>query len=271
MDRSLGRIVRALRLRLGWRQADLARRAGVSARAISKLERHGPGSFTVRSLAKICEPLDIDLRVYGRWRGGELDRLLDAGHAALQDLMKRRLEGHGWLVRAELTFNRYGERGSIDLFAFHPASGALLVVEIKTVIADVQGLLRPLDVKVRLAVEIAADLGWRPRAVVPALIISEDSTSRRRVAQHSALFGRFATGGHAAATWLRHPNGAPSGLLMFAKSSRGTGGAVRRPGRQRVRLRPATPSSAERGPSAGEVDSGTRGCHMTRTRPARAG
>lgn len=245
MDRSLGKIVRALRLRLGWRQADLARRAGVSARAISKLERHGPGGFTVRTLLRICEPLDIDLRVYGRWRGGELDRLLDAGHAALQDLVKRRLEVLGWLVRAEVTFNRYGERGSIDLLTFHPASGILLVVEIKTVIADVQGLLRPLDVKVRLAAESAADLGWRPRTVVPAIILSEESTSRRRVARHPALFGRFATRGHAAGIWLRHPSGAPSGLLMFVKSSDGTGGAASRPGRQRVRVQRSSSSSSQ--------------------------
>jgi hypothetical protein len=192
--------------------------------------------------------MDIDLRVYGRWRGGELDRLLDAGHAALQDLIKRRLEGLGWLVRAEVTFNTYGDRGSIDLLAFHPASGVLLVVEIKTVVADVQGLLRPIDVKVRLASEIAADGGWRPNAVVPALIIAEDTTSRRRVAEHAALFGRFALKGHAAAGWLRQPTAEPSGLLMFVKLSDGTGGAARRPGRQRVRVRRGHLSSAE-GPS----------------------
>jgi hypothetical protein len=162
-------------------------------------------TFTVRTLERICEPLDIDLRIYGRWRGGELDRLLDAGHAALQDLVKRRLEAAAWLVRAEVTFSRFGERGSIDLLAFHPASGILLVVEIKTVIADVQGLLRPIDVKVRLAGHVAAELGWHPRTVVPALMISEESTSRRRVAEHAALFGRFATRGSAAGRWLRQP------------------------------------------------------------------
>ena len=115
MDRSLGRVVRALRLRLGWRQVDLARRAGQSRRAVSKLEREGPAGFTDRTLRRICEPLEIDLLVFGRWRGGELDRLLDAGHATLQTLFKSRLEAAGWIVQAEATFSRYGERGSIDL------------------------------------------------------------------------------------------------------------------------------------------------------------
>jgi hypothetical protein len=153
---------------------------------------------------------------------------------------------HDWSVRAEATFSRYGQRGSIDLLAFHPGSRILLVVEIKTVVSDVQGLLRPIDVKVRLAGEVAVNRGWRPDTVVAASIISEDTTSRRRIAQHSAPFGRFALRGHAAARWLRQPTGEPSGLLMFVKSSGGTGGSARRPGRQRVRARRGSPSSEQR-------------------------
>jgi transcriptional regulator with XRE-family HTH domain len=235
MDRSLGRVVRALRLRLGWRQLDLARRAGVSARAISKLERQGPAGFTVRTLRKICEPLDVDLQVYGRWRGGELDRLLDAAHAALQAQFTRLLDAAGWLIRIEVTFSRYGERGSIDVLAFHPAAETLLVVEIKTVIADVQGLLRPLDAKVRLARDIAADLDWNARRVVACLVVAEESTARRRVADHEPLFQRFAVRGWAARGWLRQPEGTPSGLLLFVKSSGGTRNASSRAGVQRVR------------------------------------
>ncbi|MGH2386204.1 MAG: hypothetical protein ACRDGB_14305, partial [Candidatus Limnocylindria bacterium] len=173
--------------------------------------------------------------VYGRWRGGELDRLLDAGHAALQALCKGQLDAAGWIVRVEVTFSRFGERGSIDLLAFHPATRTLLVVEIKTVIADVQGLLRPIDAKVRLAMGIAHDLGWEPRAVVPALVVSDDSTARPRVAAHAALFSRFEQRGWAARRWLRAPNGSTTGLLLFVDPSHGVGGAASRPGRQRVR------------------------------------
>ena len=243
MDRSLGKVVRALRLRLGWRQIDLARRAEVSRRVISKLEREGPAGFTVRTLRRICEPLDIDLHVYGRSRGGELDRLLDAGHAALQALFKTQLELAGWIVRVEVTFSRYGERGSIDLLAFHPATRTLLVVEIKTIIADVQGLLRPIDVKVRLARDIARELGWEPRAIVPALVVPEHSTARRRVAAHAALFSRFLLRGWPAREWLRAPADAITGLLLFVDPSDGTGGAISQTGRQRVRRNRAGPRS----------------------------
>lgn len=243
MDRSIGKVVRALRLRLVWRQIDLARRAGVSRRLISKLERHGPSGLTVRTLRRICEPLDIDLHVYGRWRGGELDRLLDAAHAALQALFKTQLEAADWIVRVEVTFSRYGERGSIDLLAFHPATRTLLVVEIKTVIADVQGLLRPIDAKVRLARDIARELGWEPRVIVPALVVPEHSTARRRVAAHAALFSRFSLRGWPARDWLRAPADTITGLLLFVDPSDGTGGASSQPGRQRVRRNRAGPRS----------------------------
>lgn len=251
-DVRVGRLVRALRLRLGWRQIDLARHAGVSRRVISKLEREGPAGFTVRTLERICEPLDIDLHVYGRWRGGELDRLLDAGHAALQALFKGQLEAAGWIVRVEVTFSRYGERGSIDLLAFHPATRILLVVEVKTVIADVQGLLRPIDVKVRLARDIARDFGWEPRFIVPMLVVLEDSTARRRVAAHAALFSRFALHGWPARRWLQAPDGGASGLLLFVDPSNGTGGATSRPGRQRVRAKPSSPRSERSAPVAND-------------------
>lgn len=53
------------------------------------------------------------------------------------------LQSHGWLPRVEATYSRFGERGSIDVLAFHAATRTLLVVEIKTVIADAQGLALP--------------------------------------------------------------------------------------------------------------------------------
>ena len=45
--------------------------------------------------------------------------------------MVRLLVAAGWEVVPEATFNEFGERGSIDILAFHPKHGALLVVEVK--------------------------------------------------------------------------------------------------------------------------------------------
>ena len=66
----------------------------------------------------------------------------------------------GWQTATEVTFNIRHERGSIDILAFHEATGSLLVIEIKTVVPDLQGTLGTLDRKVRVATQIAAERGW---------------------------------------------------------------------------------------------------------------
>jgi hypothetical protein len=100
----------------------------------------------------------------------------------------RWLRAEGWEVDAEVTFSIAGERGSVDVLAFHPASGALLVVEVKSVVADVQGTLAGLDRTARLAVAIARGRGWRPTSISRLLVLPEDRTARRRVDRHRATF-----------------------------------------------------------------------------------
>ena len=137
----------------------------------------------------------------------------------------------------EVTFSRYGERGSIDILAWHAATGTLLVIEIKTVIVDVQSLLAGLDRKVRNAPFIARERGWQPQAVVPVLIVLEGTTARRRIAEHPALFARFALRGRAGSAWLRNPVGgpAPRGILLMTKLPKARSDDRRRAGRQRIR------------------------------------
>jgi len=189
------------------------------------------------TLSRVCAEAGLRLSLEGRWRGGELLRLLDAAHAALQDRLKRRLEAVGWLAAAEVTYARYGERGSVDLLAWHPPSGLLLVVEVKSTIADVQGLLRPLDAKVRLARGIARDLGWTARGVVACLAAADTTTNRRRIGEHRALFARFTVRGRAAARWLGRPAAAVPGLLLFLNPPPIPRGNVGRVGKRRISRR----------------------------------
>lgn len=79
---------------------------------------------------------ELDVRV--RWRGEELDRLLDAVHAALGERLVEILAGAGWQCAVEVTFWIRGEKGSVDLLAWHPTTGRLLVVETKSVVPDLQ-------------------------------------------------------------------------------------------------------------------------------------
>jgi Holliday junction resolvase-like predicted endonuclease len=57
----------------------------------------------------------------------------------------RYLDAAGWTVLTEVSFAVLGERGSIDVFARHAATGALLAVEVKTVVPDWQGMLAAID------------------------------------------------------------------------------------------------------------------------------
>jgi hypothetical protein len=127
----------------------------------------------------------------------------------------------------------YGERGVIDLLAFHPATGSLLVVELKTAIVDVNELVGTLDRKTRLASRVAADRGWRSRSVSRWLIVARGSTNHRRIDAHRAVLrAAFPDDGRAVRSWLHAPIGTVSALSTWSLSTRG--GAGRR-SLQRVR------------------------------------
>jgi transcriptional regulator with XRE-family HTH domain len=238
----MGRVVRMIRLRLGLTQADAGRRAGVSRSAVSLFERGLGSRLSVATVHAICAALDARLDHRLDWRGPELDRLLDARHAALGAAVKRRLERWGWTVQVEVSFSRFGERGRIDLLAFH-ASGILQVIEIKTGLVDVQALLGGIDVKTRLARQLSARYGWQVRRAIPVIVFAEDRTIRRRVSELDTLFDRFSLRGRACLTWLRRPvveSQAPSGLLWFAAVPAAggvrSGQRVRRPRRSRAAI-----------------------------------
>lgn len=249
-DTQLGAAIRLLRYRRGLRQADVAQRAGMSRSIVSMVERGKASELSVTMVRRVAGVLALPLGWDLGWKRADLDRLRDARHAALQNEFKRLLERHGWEVRAEVSFNRYGERGRIDLLARQPLAHVLLVVEIKSSIVDVQDLLGALDVKERVARAMAREMGWVAAPAVPGVVIAEGSTARRRVAAHGALFARFALRGQGALAWLRKPTGRPDGLLIFTGLSDSNGVAASRAGRQRVRLRRATLSTAphRRGP-----------------------
>ena len=242
-DRRLGMAVRARRHRRGWRLVDLAAAAGVGQSVCSLLEGGRVDRLTVRTARAIAGAVGLDLRWDIGWQRQEVDRLLDADHSATAAFWARRLESLGWIVRSEVSFNRYGDRGRIDLLALHPRHHVVLVVEIKTAIIDAQALLGGLDIKTRLAPFVARDLGWPARLIVPALIIAEGTTARRHIAGLAPLFARYASRGHAASSWLRDPVGSPSGILTFAKLPSSSGVDVRRAGRRRVRRRVAVSRS----------------------------
>jgi len=151
-----------------------------------------------------------------RSRANDLDRLVNARHAALAEAVARRISGlGGWMVRPEVSFNVYGERGVVDLLAWHAATRSLLVIELKTAIIDVGELLGTLDRKVRLGRGIARSLGWEPATVSAWLIVAEGRTNRRRVVEHRAVFASaFPDDGRTMRRWISRP-GAPVRAVSF--------------------------------------------------------
>ena len=202
-----GRGFKALRLRKRLRQDDLSAEAGVSRGVIARIESGHAAAVTVETLEKVARPLGARVICRLTWQGEGLDRLLDADHAAIVEGVVRALRDSSWLVATEVSFNIWGERGSIDVLAFHPTARAVLVVEVKSVVPDVQATLVTLDRKVRLAPEIARERGWEAAAVAKLLVIRDDRTARRRIEQHAATFGTtFPDRIARVRAWIRDPS-----------------------------------------------------------------
>lgn len=231
----IGRQLRALRLRRGLRQEDVGRAAHISRPVVSRIERGLIGNVQIGQLERATASLGATLDLRIRWNGEQLDRLLDDGHARLVEIVVALLRVSGWEVAVEVSYSIWGERGSIDVFAFHLLTRIVLVVEVKSVVPDSQAMLHALDRKTRLARDIAEKRGWRGVAVARLLIVGSSATSRRRVARLAATYAiAFPTRGRAVREWVRSPSGPISGLLFIAYAPRGS---VKKgtAGQQRVR------------------------------------
>ena len=213
----LGADVRLLRRRKGWTQARLASEAHVQRWVISEIECGRGDRFPMRTVKPVIDALGGFLSVRVLFHGEALDRLRDAAHARLVEWLVGFLLALGWTVETEVTFNHFGERGSIDLLAYHPRLRAVLVIEVKTVVPDIGGLQMALDRKVRIAPELARARGWRVDSVSRLLVVAESSTARRRIAEHAATFAAaFPTRNEAVRRWLRRPDAAIRGLFFVS-------------------------------------------------------
>ena len=215
-----GLSMRALRRRRRWTQQRLANAAGVSRGVVARIEGGHGDRVTVRTLIRVASALGGTVSCWLSWHGEGLDRLLDAAHARLLDQTLTLLGSTGWQTATEVTFNIGGERGAIDILAFHEATGSLLVIEIKTVVPDLQGMLGTLDRKARVAAQLAAERGWIATSVSRLLVLPDDRTARRRVDFHRATFETVLPARTVAVrTWLGDPAGSLAGVLFLPDES----------------------------------------------------
>ena len=132
----------------------------------------------------------------------------------------------GWEVAPEVSYLIYGERGSIDLLAWHARWRALLIVEVKTELVSIEATLRKHDEKVRLGPRVAAErFGWRAVVIGGVVALPSDRTQRRRVDRHAAVLERaLPVRGSAVRAWMRRPSGAMSGLWFVTSTNGGRAG-----------------------------------------------
>ncbi len=200
---------------------------------MSRAERGQAWGLTMRTIVEIAEALGARASPGLYWQGEALDRLLDAAHAGLVDQVVSILSADGWRVVPEATFNHFGERGSIDVLAWHPEHEALLIVEVKPVMPDVQAMLAGVDRKQRIAREVAAERGWRLRSVSRLIVFPEDRTVRRQLDEHASTFDvAYPARTRDVRQWIRSPAGSISGLLFLPASQSTTARhRVRQPSR----------------------------------------
>lgn len=248
-DQRIGAGLRAIRLRAGRTQEEVAIAAGVPRGVVGRIERGLLRGVPLDAIRAVASALGAGIDVWVRWQGGDLGRLVNARHAALHEAFAGRFGAiGGWVFEPEVSFSIGGERGVIDVLGWHAATGTLLVVELKTEFVDINDLMATVDRKRRLADRIAADRGWEEASVSSWVVVAESRTNRRALARHrAALRAKFPADGRALVGWLGRP-AAPIHALGFLTVDAHAHGGAAVGGSRRVR-RARTPLPAHDGPA----------------------
>ena len=201
---------------------------------ISRIERGRLSGIPYHTVRNVFAALAARFEGVVAWRGGELDRLLDERHASLVGHAAAVYRASGWEAIPEVTFQRYGDRGSIDLLGLHPPTLTASINEMKSDILSVEETHRRHDVKVRLAASIVEErFGWRPRAIGRILVVPEATRIRRVLGRHVAVFGAaYPASSREIRGWIRQPSGPMAGIWFLsptrpARDKRVPGGPTR--------------------------------------------
>jgi len=244
-DHQLGAAIRAIRQRKRWRQQDLAAKAGVSRSAVGRIERGSFSRVPLGELRRVAQGLDARIDTYIRWQGGDLARLVNARHAAMHEAMARLFAGlTGWIAEPEVSFSVYGERGVIDVLAWHAATRSVLVVELKTELVDISELMGTLDRKRRLSATIARERHWEAATISAWAVVADGRTNRRVLSSHAvAIRSKLPADGRTVRAWLQRPVG-PLDALSFLPSVHQAGTGRNLAPVRRVRRRQTAPARA---------------------------
>jgi transcriptional regulator with XRE-family HTH domain len=223
-DHQVGAAIRSIRQRKRWRQEDLATKARVSRSTVGRIERGALSNVPLGTIRMVALALDARIDTYVRWQGGDLTRMINSRHAAMHEEVARIFaELGGWVAEPEVSFSVYGERGVIDVVAWHPGSRSMLLVELKTELVDISELMGTLDRKRRLSAEVARERRWDAVSTSAWVIVADSRTNRRALSNHALVVrSKLPADGRTIRAWLRQPVGSVN-ALSFLPSARDPG------------------------------------------------
>jgi DNA-binding XRE family transcriptional regulator len=143
-------------------QRELAVAAGVSRAHVAAIES-GRANPSLALVDRVAAALGLEVELVARPTTVIGPRQRDVVHARCSAYVQRRLETSGFLCAREVVVVQGTFRGWIDLLAFEPGTGTLLVIEIKTVLDDLGGAERQLGWYERVAEGPARSQGWHVR------------------------------------------------------------------------------------------------------------
>ena len=186
-----------------------SRQSQVSRTIVGRIEHGRLATIPIGTIRRVAAALDARFDTVVHWQGGDLGRLINVRHAAMHEAMAVFMAGlGGWVAEPEVSFSIYGERGVIDVLAWHPGRRILLVIELKTELVDINDLMGAADRRRRLATTLARERGWDPLTIGLWVVVAESRTNRRAVAAYeSVLRAKFPMDGRAMRHWLHNPVG----------------------------------------------------------------
>jgi transcriptional regulator with XRE-family HTH domain len=220
---SFARLLRESRHRLGMSQETLSRLADVSRGQIAKIEL-GQADPSLDTAERLAIALGLEVNLVARPPLLLEPRQRDSVHAACSGYADRRLRADNWETAREVEIIQGRSRGWIDLLAFNPHTGLLLVVEIKTRLDDIGLVERQVSWYERSAFDVGRRLGWPARrAAVWLLALAsaevEATISMNRQMLSLAFPGRAAEMATIAAGGVL-PAGQGRGLALIDPASR---------------------------------------------------